>query len=171
LSVLRRIVQLGLAALVASACGGLLFLPLLGATTAVVALLDGSGLALGSAAEAIPIALLFLMIAPAVIGPAVALGCPPAFVAGTILHAAGRSRLWARRRTAWAAAGAAVAGAVWLRVYAVGTGLTLFGGSGTVPAAIPAFLLAGAGAGLVYRSAALLAAPFLGLDGEEEEEE
>jgi hypothetical protein len=106
------------------------------------------------------------------VGPAIAAAWLPAFAAGTALWAVGRARPWARRRLAWAAAGAAVGLLCWLRLFPLGT--TDRSPLDLLPADRlllgPAFLLAGAAAGQAFRSAMAAVGPFLGLDEEEEAE-
>lgn len=165
----RRLVQLALAALLASAGGGLVLVLLLALAGIAAAGAGGDPLQTASAAPAV-LAIAFIGGGGA-IGPAIGMAWLPAFAAGTVLWAAGRTRSWARRRLAWAAAGAAVGLLCWLRLFPWGIAdrspLDLIAPSR--PPIAPAFLLAGAAAGQAFRSAMAAIAPFLGLDEEPDE--
>jgi hypothetical protein len=161
--------QLALAALLACASGGLVLVPLLAAVAGATAVLDSDASGIGVAA-APPIVIMLFMLSGLAIGPAVAACWLPAFIAGAILRVAGRRRRWARRRHAWAAAGAAVALFAWLRAFPPGAAHPPFEGfERAVPAFPAAFLLAGAAAGLAYRSALAATAPFFGFDEDPDE--
>jgi hypothetical protein len=168
---LRLALQLAFSALVASAGGGLILVLLLLAAAAATAFFD-SGSA-GSAVAATPaILVMAIMLSGLAIAPAVAICWLPAFLAGAILRAAGRRHGWARGRSAWAAAGAAVAGLAWLRAFPPGAAHPPFAGFDRVlPTFAAAFLLAGAAAGQVFRSAMAAVAPFFGLDEEGDEQQ
>jgi hypothetical protein len=162
---LRLALQLALAALLASASGGLLLVLLLAIAVFATALPDADS-ARSVASAAPPIAIMLLMLSGLAIVPAIAACWLPAFLAGAILRTAGRRHGWARRRSAWAAAGAAVAGIAFFRAFPSGS--AELGRVGLpAPALAAAVLLAGAGAAQVFRSAMAAIAPFFGFDEEE----
>ncbi|HYI41068.1 MAG TPA: hypothetical protein VE053_12195 [Allosphingosinicella sp.] len=162
---LRRPLQLAVAALIASAAGGLILVLLL--MVATIAMGAGSAGGAGATMADAPVLLAFAVAGSgAAIGPAIALAWLPAFAAGAALWAAGRNRPWLGRRLAWALAGAAVASACYWRAFGLGSpDDSVFILFGLPPAALPAaFLLAGAAAGQVHRSAMAATAPFFGFD-------
>ncbi|HEX8620603.1 MAG TPA: hypothetical protein VF718_01390 [Allosphingosinicella sp.] len=160
MTALRRFVQLALAALLASAGGGLVLIGLLG----LVALGAAAGDGPRQLIAALPLlAGMTFVLAGLVAVQAASTLWLPAFLAGAALWSAGLSRPGARRPAAWAAAGAALALACHLRLARLGAlERSLFA---LPPAAIAiAFPIAGAIAALLFRSAMAAAAPFLGLD-------
>ncbi|HEX8466877.1 MAG TPA: hypothetical protein VF620_03615 [Allosphingosinicella sp.] len=166
---LSRLAQLGLAALVASAAGGLI-LPLLLFLAAMAAGPAGGGGGAGSTLAGAPVMLGVLIFGSGMaMVLAVGAGWLPAFIAGAALWQAGRGRLWPRRRLAWALAGAAVALFCYLRAFPPAGPEP---SAGRLPLPGPSiaalFMLAGAAAGLVYRSAMAATAPFFGLDEDED---
>jgi hypothetical protein len=163
---LIRLLQLGLAAFISAAAGGLILVPLL----FLAAIVTGSGGGSETDLAGVPILLAAAFFGGGMaIWLAVGAGWVPAFVAGAALWWAGRHRSWARRRLAWAIAGAAAALVCYLRVFPPGgPGPS----AGQVPLPEPAiaaaFMLAGAAAGQVYRSALAATAPFFGFDEDPE---
>ena len=166
---LRRASQLALAALLACA-GGAVILPLLlilGRLGARIAA-GQAGSPFEAAVDAIPALAVTVVAAGLAIGPAVSTAWLPAFASGALLTWLGRNRAWARRRLAWSAAGAGIGLICFVRISPAGRSadslLDLYGLPGW--ALLVAFLLAGAAAGQVYRSALAATAPFFGLDEE-----
>lgn len=166
---LRRAGQLAVAALVACAAGALItsLLLTLGRLAARIAGAQAGG-PLEVASDVIPALAVTIVAGGLAIGPAVSAGWLPALGAGALLTWLERNRVWARRRPAWSAAGAAVALVCWFRVVPPGSPADSLLDLYALPAwALPvAFLLAGAAAGQVYRSALAATAPFFGLDEE-----
>lgn len=167
---LRRLAQLALAVLVASAAGRLI-LPIL-LVVAAIAAGPGGG---GSGAEP-TLAGAHVLLAIAIFGSGLAMvagvqaGWLPAFIAGAALWEAGRSWNWAQRPRAWALAGAVVAMICYLRAFPPG-GPDPSAGRFPLPqpASAALFMLAGAAAGQVYRSAIVATAPFFSFDEDETE--
>jgi hypothetical protein len=162
---LLRLFQLALAALISAAAGGLI-LPLL----LFLAELAAGAAAAGKGTET-PLASLPVLLGIVIFGGGMAVvvaigaGWPPAFVAGTVLSWAGRSRFWARSRLAWAVAGAAAALVCYFRAFPPG-GPDPSGGRLALsqPVIAGIFMLTGALAGQVYRSALAATAPFFGFE-------
>lgn len=165
---LLRALQLALAALLASAGGGLV-LVLLASAAAIAAGAAEGGATLAAAPAILAIAFFGAGLA---IGPAVGTAWLPAFAVGSALWLAGRSREWPRRRLAWALGGAAAASACWLRVSASGTPASTSFGLLELPgpALAALFLLAGAVAGQLFRSALAATTPFFGFEEHPESE-
>ncbi|HEX8309592.1 MAG TPA: hypothetical protein VF645_14365 [Allosphingosinicella sp.] len=166
---LRRAAHLALAALIACAGGAVILAVLL--TMGRLAARIEAGLAGGPfevALDSIPALAVAVVAGGLAIGPALSAGWLPAFASGALLAWLGRDRAWARGRPAWSAAGAAVALACYFRISPAGEPApSLFELFGLPERALPiAFLLAGAAAGQVYRSALAATAPFFGLDEE-----
>lgn len=168
---LRRLAQLALAALVASAAGGLILSVLLLFVAFVVASAGGGGGAGSTLADAAMLLGVVIFGSGLAMTAAVGAGWLPAFFAGAALSVAGRSRGWARRRLAWTVAGAAVALVCYVQAFPPGAPDP---SAGRFPVPRPAvaalFMLAGAAAGQVYRSAMLATAPCFGLDERDETE-
>lgn len=162
---LLRLLQLALAALISAAAGGLI-LPLL-----LVLASMATGAAEGGSGPDTPVAGLAVLLGIVIFGSGLAMvlavgaGWLPAFIAGTVLSWAGRSRFWARRRLAWALAGAATALICYFRAFPPG-GPDPSGGRFPLPqpAIAAMFMLSGALAGQVYRSALAATAPFFGFE-------
>lgn len=167
---LLRLLQLALAALISAAAGGLL-LPVLLVLAAMA-----TGAAAGGSGSDPPMAGLPVLLGIVIFGGGLAMvlavgaGWLPAFVAGTALSWAGQSHFWARRRLAWALAGAAAALVCYFRAFPPG-GPDPSGGRFPLPqpAIAGMFMLSGALAGQVYRSAMAATAPFFGFDEEDPE--
>jgi len=161
------IIQLILASAVASAAAGMLVLFLILAEQ-----LAASEPGAAALAGRLLFALFFtLFVGGLAILPAVTLATLPAFLAGAILWTLGRSRAWARRRSAFALAGAGLGGAARFLLARtdmtddlVGLGPAALSGAATAGA----FLLAGAASGLVFRAAMIIIGRFFGDDRESE---
>ena len=166
---LRRSGQLALAALLACAGGAVILALLLtlGRLAARIAAGQAGG-PFDAALDIAPALAVAVVAGGLAIGPALSAGWLPAFAAGALLTRLGRDRAWARRRPAWSAAGAAVAlVCCWRSSGSGGRADSLLDLFGLPDRALPAaFLLAGAAAGQVYRSALAATAPFFGLDEE-----
>jgi hypothetical protein len=161
---LRRLAQLAFAALIASAAGGVILSLLLLAASIVAAASTTGGD--GPETSLADVALLLgVVIFGSGLAMVLAVGAAwlPAFIAGAALWEAGRSRAWARRRLAWALAGAAVALLCYLPAFAPG-GPDPSAGRFPMPAIAASFMIAGAAAAQVYRAALTATAPFFGFD-------
>jgi hypothetical protein len=169
---LRRGLQLALAAVIACAGGALILVLLLALGSVAVGVAAGAA---SGPAEVVIGGLIALAVAllagGGAIAPALYAGWLPAFAAAAALTWLGRRRAWPRGRLAWAGGGAVAALACYVRIFPPERPrfplLDMF----AVPqAALPAaFMLAGAAAGQVYRSAMAATAPFF--DFEEDPEE
>jgi len=167
---LRLVFQLALAALIACAGGALILVLLL--TLAAVAWGLLSGADAGEMAAAAPTLLAMAVIGGGLaMGPVVVMAWPPVFVAGAVLWTAGRAPGWRRSRLAWGLAGAVPALLCYLRAFASNApDPSLFSFFRLPSAALAAaFLLAGAAAGQVYRSAMAATAPFFGFEEDPDE--
>ena len=163
MTALGRLVQLALAALLAAGGGGLILAPLL----VLLSLLLTGPPGATALSDLLLILLLTLVFAAITAVQGIATAALPAFLAGSVLWAAGRSRPWARRRLAWAAAGTAVALFCWLWLFVL-PGERPLARLGPSQAVLAALLVAGALGGQLFRPAMTMTAPFLGFDEEEE---
>jgi hypothetical protein len=168
---LLRLLQLAGAALISAAAGGLILVPLLllaAIATAAAAGSSGADTTLAGAPVLLGIVLFGGAMAMVL---AVGAGWLPAFIAGAALWWAGRNHDWARRRLAWALAGAAAALVCYFRAFPPGGPDSPAGQFPLPQPAIAAvFMLTGAAAGQVFRSAMAATAPFFGFEEDPETE-
>jgi hypothetical protein len=159
-------------ALIAAAAGALILVLMIALASGAARAAGGGGNPVEILVGALAVAAMALLGGGMAIVPALAAGWLPAFAAGAALHFWGVRRAWPRRRLAWAGAGAAAALICYFRIFPPGrSGGLLLEVFAFPPSALPAaFMLAGAAAGQVYRSAMAATAAFFGFEEDEDSE-